>query len=89
MPNGVELPAFPTQFTEKEQKRLEELKEQRKKVEEIYQAKFTPEAWAKVPPVEKAVRKVLPSWLSGKGFLAPLRLYTSSLISPKGGVKAD
>jgi len=64
MPNGTEFPKFPTAFTEKEQVRLKELGEQRREIERIYQAKFTPEAWTRVSPIEKAVRWVLPSWVS-------------------------
>lgn len=63
---GNEFPKFPTQFTEEEASRLEKIKEQRKQMEQVYQSKFTQEAWSKVNPIEKAVRWWLPS------FTAPL-----------------
>ena len=70
MANGVPpfelpaLPAFPTLFGEEEAKRLEEIEEQRKRVEEVHRGKFTPEQWAKVPAPEKLVRRLLPPWVT-------------------------
>jgi len=64
MTTGTTFPKFPTQFTEKEAKRLKELEEQKALMGQIYGTKFTGEAWAKTPAVERKVREFLPSWLS-------------------------
>ena len=64
MPNGdaTAFPKFPSLFTPKDAERLATLEAQRKEIEQVFQAKFTPGAWAKVPAVEKAVRGFLPPW---------------------------
>ena len=70
MPNGeqpfepFELPEFPTLFTPEDEARLRDIEEQRKQLEDIFQAKFTQAAWARVPFPEKAVRRLLPPWVS-------------------------
>ncbi|MGW8177289.1 MAG: hypothetical protein ACWGQW_00610, partial [bacterium] len=69
---ATEFPKFPTQFTEQEAARLKEIEEEKKKIEQVYQAKFTDEAWSKVNPVEKFARWALPEFTQGLvGAIAP------------------
>ncbi len=58
------FPKFPTQFNEEDVKRLGELEEQRRAMEEAYKVKFSRQAWAGVSPLEKAVRRGLPPQLA-------------------------
>lgn len=71
MANGTAFPGFPTTFGEKETKRLKELEEQRRAIEEAYRVKFSKEAWARTPAPEKAVRAVTPPWLAGAVRILP------------------
>ena len=54
------LPTFPTTWGEEETKRLELLKEQKARMDELYKTKFAPEAWARVSVPERFVRGLLP-----------------------------
>ena len=67
--NPLALPTFPTTYGGKEQKRLEELQKQKTEMEQVYQQKFAPGAWAKAPVIEKAAR----------GFVANLPWITKPL----------
>ena len=62
MPNGIEFPVLPTipkVFNEEDAARLKELETLRTQMSQVYQAKFSPEAWAKVSPLEKLSRHML------------------------------
>ena len=58
------LPPFPTLFTPEDEERLRKIEEQRRQLEKVFQTKFTPEAWAKLPLPERAMREFLPPWLT-------------------------
>ena len=62
MVTGTEFPRFPTEFTEDEAERLNQLEQQKSQMEQIYQQKFSEQAWAKVPAPEKFLRNLLPTW---------------------------
>ncbi len=65
MPNGEEgFPKFPTQFLPEDAERIKQLKEQRRALEQAFKVKFSREAWSKISPVERAIRRVTPPWLA-------------------------
>jgi len=72
MENITALPPFPTTWGEEEQSRLDVLEKQKAQMEQIYAQKFTPEAWAKVPAIERVVR----GFVSGTAFERPIALFT-------------
>ena len=62
MPDGIEfptLPIIPKIFNEEDTARLKELEALRTQMSQVYQTKFSPEAWAKVNPMEKLSREML------------------------------
>lgn len=63
------LPAFPTTWSEEEEKRLKGLEEQKTHMEELFQTKFSPEAWAKVSAPERIFR----GWLAETAFQQPIK----------------
>ena len=72
MENITALPPFPTTWGKEEQSRLDVLEKQKAQMEQIYAQKFTPEAWAKVPAIERVVR----GFVSGTAFERPIALFT-------------
>ena len=55
VPNPTAFPTFPTTYGQSEQDRLKQLQGQTAEMQKLWQNKFSPNAWAGVNPLEKAV----------------------------------
>lgn len=55
----TKLPEFPTPWGEEEEKRLSQLQQQKTRMEELWKTKFSPDAWSRTSPPEKAIRNIM------------------------------